>query len=130
MNAVILQINCIEIVSEVNEAGRIWEEARVCFEALTPLSETDTCAMITRYFDTVKDFNTLIKLTPPLSSMTGSFIIISEKNKNPVQKLKYTIPVTEELLNLILCGEYEYQNESHEQFTLAWLGDFKFIYRT
>ncbi|MEF9120590.1 hypothetical protein U9227_24305 [Escherichia coli] len=130
MNVVTLQINCIEIVSEVNEAGRIWEEVRVCFEALTPLSETDTCAMITRYFDVVKDFNTLIKLTPPLSSMTGSFIITSEKNKNPVQKLKYTIPVTEELLNLILRGEYEYQNESNEQFTLAWLGDFEFIYRT
>ena len=130
MSAVTLQVNCIEIVSEVNEAGRIWEEVRVCFEALTPLSETDTCAMITRYFDAVKDFNTLIKLTPPLSSMTGSFIITSEKNKNPVQMLKYMIPVTEELLNLILCGEYEYQNESHKQFTLAWLGDFEFIYRT
>lgn len=129
MNNINLQVKNIEIVSEVNEAGAIWVEERICFEALTPLSETDTCAMITRYFNEVRYFNTSIKLTPPLSSITGSFNISSEKNKNPVQMQKYTIPVAAELLNLILQGSYQYQDESNEQFTLAWVGDFEFLFR-
>lgn len=130
MKNIKMNVKKIRKISEVNEGGCVWVDRVIYFEALTPLSETDTCAMIARYFNGGLDFNTSINITPPLSNMSGSFKISKENNKNPIRQLEYTIPVAEELIRIIEKKEYQYENECVEQFVLAWVGDFRFIYES
>lgn len=66
---------------EVNAGGFIWIDRIIPFEVLTPLSETDTYAIITRYFNERFDFR-------------------FRKNKN-IRQLKYTILVAKEFIQLI-----------------------------
>lgn len=127
MKDIKMNVKKIRKISEVNEGGSVWVDRVIYFEALTPLSETDTCTMIARYFNGGLDFNTSINITPSLSNMSGSFKISTENNQNPVRQLEYTIPVAEELIRIIEKKEYQYENECVEQFVLAWVGDFRFI---
>ena len=56
MKKIKMKVKKIERMPEVNAGGFIWIDRIIPFEVLTPLSEIDTYAIITRYFNERLDF--------------------------------------------------------------------------
>lgn len=113
----------INAVHEISLAGNRPAEIRVHFECVSPLSDFDTFASVSRHFEDGENYDYETLRSGDDFIYTGGVTMVDRASIDNLRCGEYLIPLSEVLTNLIREGTYDASEETVAMIADAWFGD-------
>ncbi|MEL0579104.1 hypothetical protein AACK17_11150 [Pectobacterium punjabense] len=115
---ILMTVVSVELIYEINLSKSDCDEIIIKFTCETPLNESDTCFMISRYFSDEayfdeSDYNAFIR-KDSVSEMRGVIRVMPTENNLRVKTGEYIIPIPPELIEEIKSGYYDPDNDNED----------------
>lgn len=127
VSGILMTVVSVELIYEINLSKSGCDEIIIKFTCETPLNESDTCFMISRYFsDEVyfdeSDYDAFIR-KDSFSEMRGIIRVMPTENNLRVKTGGCIIPILPEVIEEIKSGAYDPDNEDIEKMVKRQCGD-------
>lgn len=124
---ILMKITSIKPVYEIILEGNQCSEIVIAFNCETPLSESDTCAMLVRYFDNVyfeDDEHDTFTPKGDIFEMTGIIRVPPSEKTVHLNKEELIIPITTKLARQLISQNYNARSEKDVKGMVDnWIGD-------
>ncbi|HCQ8393247.1 TPA: hypothetical protein OMD89_004026 [Klebsiella oxytoca] len=122
-----MNVISVKPVYEIILDSKQCSEIVIAFECETPLGESDTCAMLARYFDNVyfeDDDNDTFMPKGDIFEMTGVIRVPPSGKMVHLNKGELIIPITTRLTHQLMSQEYNTRSEGNvREMVDNWIGD-------
>lgn len=124
---ILMTVLSVDLTYKLNNSKSDLEEIIIKFTCETPLNESDTCFMISRYFsDEIyfdeSDYDAFIR-KGSISEMRGVIRVMPVESNLKVKTGECFIPIIPELIEEIKSGAYDADNEDIEKMVQRQFGD-------
>lgn len=124
---ILMKVTSVKPVYEIILEGNQCSEIVIAFNCETPLSESDTCAMLARYFDNVyfedNEHDTFTQ-KGDIFEMTGVIRVPPSEKTVHLNKGEVIIPITTRLTHQLMSQEYNaWSEENVNGMVDNWTGD-------
>ncbi|MCL6392529.1 hypothetical protein EXT73_18900 [Pectobacterium atrosepticum] len=115
---ILITVVSVELIYAINLSKSDCDEIIIKFTCETPLNESDTCFMISRYFSdeiyfNESDYDAFIR-KGSVSEMRGIIRLMPTENNLRVKIGEYIIPIIPELIEEIKSGVYDPDNDNED----------------